>query len=188
MNSIYRIVGKYFAIEFIQFISPLISSAQHAILPQRSITRYLISIRDRFLESSSSQLSLLQMDFTKAYDIINRVVIVEILKHIKTPPHLLRYIMNILQPSTAYFALPHGFKSPITISGGVRQGCPISPFIFITVYDLFLWLMSPVQGLVCTWMTAPSFSHLKHSSLEPLKLYHYMKRLLVLSSLCLNVQ
>lgn len=147
-NAIYRIIGKYLTVDFVDFVAPLISPSQHAILPRRSLSKYLITVRDRFLEVGGQTYSLLQTDFTKAYDFINREAILSILRHINTPPYLLCYISNILQPSHAYFALKHCFHDNFLVRGGVRQGCPISPFLFITVYDLFLRLMLPTQGLV----------------------------------------
>jgi ribonuclease HI len=145
-NSLYRIIGKYFAIDFTRFIAPLISEHQHAILPGRSTAHYLSHVRDRFLNSST--FCLLQTDYAKAYDFINREAIIKVLSHINTPPFLLQYISNILKPSSVYLATPNGHKFPFLSLNGVRQGCPISPFIFITVYDIFLRLMAPISGLV----------------------------------------
>lgn len=149
-NSIYRIVGKYLTEDFIAFISPLVSEWQHAILPGRSSAKYLVSVRDRFLEliHSSSPVGLLQTDFAKAYDFLNREAIVALLLYLHTPPFLLHYIVNILKHSRAYISVSGSRPSWFNVVTGVRQGCPISPYLFIFVYDSFLRLVAPSPHII----------------------------------------
>jgi len=130
-NSIYRIVGKYYVVGFIKFINQFISHTQQAILPGRSIAKYLIRVCDFFLESTDPLIGLLQSDFKKAYDFLNHNAILQVPKYIGTPSHLFNYIYNILHPSYCYFALPNGSSHKFLVVNGVKQGCPI--------LHLFLW-------------------------------------------------
>lgn len=149
-NAVYRIVGKYLTVDFVNFIMTTISEHQHAILPGRSIANYLVFIRDRFLTmtQSSSPVGLLQTDFAKAYDYLNREAIIAMLVYLHAPPFLVNYIQTILKPSRAYIVCPGTKPQWFRVVTGVRQGCPISPFLFIFVYDTFLRLIAPSPRVI----------------------------------------
>ncbi len=87
-SSVYCIIGKYFTRSFVSFILPFIHPSQHALLPGHSSLSYLFSICDKFLSAAHhcSLLFLIQTDFQKAYDFLNRSAILYALCWIHLSP------------------------------------------------------------------------------------------------------
>lgn len=129
--SIYRIVMKFFSKLLCGFLNDVISPHQRAILPGRKIDDCIFGIMDEFFSHDESV--LLQTDFAKAFDFVNRSAIEQMIKHIGLPNELINVILVALSPGLVFF----NGKSFISIIG-VRQGCPISPIIFNLISDLYV--------------------------------------------------
>ena len=103
------------------------------------------TIYDTFYKAlaDGQDITLLQTNFCKAYDYVNCDALIHILKRLKTPSQAIFMIEKVLHPSKTW--LPSiggkpGFSpaDSITSRTGVQQGCPISPLLFLIVFDLLL--------------------------------------------------
>ena len=111
----------------------------------RSIDAAVETIYDAFYEAlaDGQDITLLQTDFCKAYDYVNCDALIHILKRLKAPSQAIFVIEKVLHPSKTW--LPSIGRKPgsspadfITSRTGVQQGCPISPLLFLIVFDLLL--------------------------------------------------
>ena len=125
--------------------SGVISDTQHAMFKGRSIDAAVETIYDVFYEALADKqdITLLQTDFCKAYDYVNCNALIHILKRLKTPPQAIFVIEKVLHLSKTWLSSIGGKPgfSPadsITSRTGVQQGCPISPLLFLIVFDLLL--------------------------------------------------
>eukprot|EP00971_Amphidinium_carterae_P140326 2780033-Amphidinium_carterae.1 len=91
------------------------------------ITRRLMDIA----EYSGSSLYLLALDLEKAFDSIPHHVLIPTLARYGIPPRLFRLIQNIYTLPTFRVKLPFGLSSEHVQASGIKQGCPLSPFLFI---------------------------------------------------------
>ena len=103
------------------------------------------TIYDAFYEALADEqdITLLQTDFCKAYDYVNHDALIHILKRLKAPPQAIFVIEKVLHPSKTWLPSIGGKpgSSPadfITSKTGVQQGCPISPLLFLIVFNLLL--------------------------------------------------
>ena len=144
-NSDYRIITRYWALWFMDNAGGYISEFQNVMFPGRCIDAAVEKIHDSFVEAilEGEETLLLQTDFCKAYDFINRQALMIILKELGAPRQIQNLARKILEPAQVW--LPNIGKKghmgkPECILGqtGVRQGCPISPLLFIIVFDLLL--------------------------------------------------
>lgn len=148
-NAVYRIIGKYWSAVLRPSLDPIISPYQRALIPKRSITDCVELIHDNVVRSMSTgeKCILLQTDFAKAYDYINRDIVLLAIKLSNLPNNFSTYVRNILAPSQAHICWPG--SPPITVlsASGVKQGCPVSPFLFILTSDPFVGNLSSIPGI-----------------------------------------
>ncbi|VDP50304.1 unnamed protein product [Schistosoma margrebowiei] len=106
----------------------------------RSCTDQIATLRiivEQSIEWNSS-LYINFIDYKKAFDSVHRTTLWKLLRHYGVPEK----IVNIIQSSYdgLHCKIVHGVQltKSFEIKTGVRQGCPLSPFLFLLVID---WIM-----------------------------------------------
>ena len=89
-------------------------------------------------ERSTDALHLLFLDWRKAFDSVFRSAIASSLLRLGVPEPLLNAVMSLYVESTFEICDKFGTTVSYTQSRGIRQGCPISPYIFNIVLTVLL--------------------------------------------------
>jgi Reverse transcriptase (RNA-dependent DNA polymerase). len=83
------------------------------------------------------------IDLSKAFDSVDRTILFKILETVKCPPNLLD-IIKALHSNTISFVQVENCKTPpFTVKTGVRQGCVITPLLFI------IYMQVIIQNISC---------------------------------------
>ena len=139
LNSDYKLIAKVFALRLQKVIDEIIDSNQNAFIKGRGISSMLRELydlieRERNRESSSI---LLSIDYSKAFDSISTKAILKAVKLHGFDEYFVRWI-EILLANRKCCVRNAGFVSKsFFMERGVRQGCPISPLLFILTAELF---------------------------------------------------
>jgi hypothetical protein len=76
------------------------------------------------------------MDFKKAYDRVDRGLMIRTLQSMNFGPDLIQLIETLYEDVMAVIEVNDELTTEMTTGGGVRQGCPLSPFLFICILEL----------------------------------------------------
>ena len=85
---------------------------------------------------------ILFMDTAKAFDSVDHSFILESIRRIGMPDWFLRLVKGLLHCVRVRPAFRGAQDHWIPISRGVKQGCPLSPLLFVICYDVLLWRIS----------------------------------------------
>ena len=88
------------------------------------------------------------VDFTKAFDSINREVMWQILRHYGIPTKIVDAIKCIYKNSKSIISIENNFSNEIETTAGVLQGDTLAPFLFIIVIDYIMTKIPANYGVV----------------------------------------
>jgi len=137
-NVDYKILAKTLALRLRIVINSLISKDQKGFIKGRNIAELLREIDDivehqKRLEASTF---LLAIDFRKAFDTISAVLLRETFKLYGFGNHFCEWMDIILTERIACVKNGGHISLDFIMERGVRQGCPISPLMFILAVEL----------------------------------------------------
>ncbi|XP_026384091.1 uncharacterized protein LOC113279629 [Papaver somniferum] len=168
-SVLYKVVAKLISNRLKCHLQHFISWSQNAFVEGRQITDNIVSAKE-FLHSMKKSESkegyfALKIDMSKAYDRVNWSFLEKMLQLLGVRGHSLQLIMNCVT-SASFFILLNGASKGFFVGERVlRQGCPLSPTLFIICSQGLSLLMKKYeeeglyQGLrINRW--APMISHL----------------------------
>ena len=116
-------------------VSQHITKTQYGFRPNMSTSHAIYIIRriQDYAESTGSKLSLSLLDWEKAFDKIQHDKLVIALQRLGFTSQYVEVIRDCYQKPTFYVKDAYGTSQVKTQYAGIRQGCPLSPFLFILV-------------------------------------------------------
>ena len=138
LNFDYKLLTKVLADRVKKVIPSIISSSQTAYVRDRSITDSVRLVQDiiHLLDLQISPGLLLLVDFQKAFDSINWKYVIDILEIFNFGPTFVRWV-EIIYTNISSCITNNGRSSHyFGLHRGVRQGDPLSPYIFIIAVEI----------------------------------------------------
>lgn len=142
--SLLSIVGKVFArvvLTRLQVIAERVyPESQCGFRSGRSTIDMIFSVK-QLQEKCREQrqpLYLAFVDLTKAFDLVSRSGLFQLLKKIGCPPKLLSMIVSFHQDMKSIVSFDGDTSKPFPILSGVKQGCVLAPTLFGILFSLLL--------------------------------------------------
>ena len=126
-------------------VDRLMREEQAGFRKERSCRDHIATLRviiEQTLEWNSL-LYITFVDFEKAVNNVDRTALWKLLAHYSIPEKIIRLICITYEPSTRQVVHNSSLTEPFSILSGVRQGCLMSPFLFLLAVD---WIMASTIG------------------------------------------
>lgn len=118
----------------------LLLDLQSGFRPGRSTIEQIATLRTIIDGCRTRQrgVSIVFVDFRKAFDSLSRPAIAWVLSHYGVPPSLVAAVMDLYGGSKAFVQTCHGPTDEFVTRSGVLQGDTLAPLLFIVVVDYVL--------------------------------------------------
>ena len=133
-NTDYKILAKSLALRLQKVIKSVILDDQVGYIKGRNISTIVRLIDDviEYIQVNNKTGAVVALDYTKAFDTINKKFLVELFKIAVFGPEFIQWVTVLM----------HGTESCVSycaffpVDTGIRQGCPFSPLAFVLAVEL----------------------------------------------------
>ncbi|XP_010445339.1 PREDICTED: uncharacterized protein LOC104727990 [Camelina sativa] len=146
----YKIIAKIISKRLQSILQTCISQNQSAFVPGRAITDNVLITHEalHYLKQSMAQERVylaVKTDMSKAYERLEWSFIEEVLTRMGFHPHWTNIFMQCITSVSYSYLLNGQAKGMVKPSRGIRQGDPLSPYIFILCSEVLSGLCNKAQ-------------------------------------------
>ncbi len=138
LNIDYKILAAVYANRLKQCLEEVISETQSGFMKNRHISnniRLILDLLD-YSDLVSNDALILFLDFFKAFDTVEHNFIFKALVNFGFGNNFICVIKTLYNDINSCVSLSNGTSPRFYVSRGIRQGCPISPFLFLLAAEL----------------------------------------------------
>jgi hypothetical protein len=169
-NVVYKLVSKVLANRLKQILPEIISPNQSAFVPGRLITDNILLVYEcthlmKNKRRGKDGYAAIKLDMSKAYDRVEWVFVEKMMRKMGFDEKWISLIMLCISSVKYQFKVNGSCTDVVIPQRGLRQGDPISPYIFLICAEAFSSLLNKaelegsLEGIkICN--NAPSFNHL----------------------------
>ncbi len=158
--SDYKILAKILTVRLKNILPLKISEEQTGGIQNRDITQNLVTFRNVIEYFSSMNeyeksigpdfipryqargATVVSLYFEKAYDMVDRTFLYDVLRKLGIDDNFINYIKTLYENANSKVFINKQIGKSIYLNRGVRQGCPLSMYLYIIFIELFLKLIN----------------------------------------------
>lgn len=151
LNAAYKIGAKALQQRLTPLLQRLITPQQFAFLPGRNIHHSLLLMGEMLQEAalSGEEYVLLKLDVVKAFDKLEWPFLLAVVEKMGMGGLLTKFLKAGFTSAASAIVLNGIPTSRFSLKRSVRQGCPLSPLMFIMAFDvLSLQLQLAIKALL----------------------------------------
>ena len=135
-----RMIAKALVYCISDSVDEFIGDEQQLFIRGRQMSRHILDLNKLYYTAvnDEEQFYILFMDTAKAFDSIDHDFIFEVLEKQGFPEWFVVTVKNLMREVITYPSILTEKSLRIRVTRGVKQGCPLSPLLFILVYDVLI--------------------------------------------------
>ena len=138
LNADYKIAAKALANRLRKVLDTLVTNQQTCGIPGREISTNLSLIRDvlEITERTGETGILVNIDQEKAFDRVDRRLLEATLQTFGFGPQFIQWIRTLYANARTQVICNGELTESIPLGRGVRQGCPLSPLLYVLTAEI----------------------------------------------------
>ena len=138
LNADYKLITKALAARLATVVPKIVGESQVGFVKGRNVANLIREIDDILEHHREHEVAgyVVSLDFRKAFDCLSTPFLFQTLKKMGFGPYFLQWVRVILNNRTATVKNGGHISEPFEIQRGLRQGCPISPLLFILAAEI----------------------------------------------------
>jgi hypothetical protein len=154
---LYKILAKVLANRLRSVIGTMVSKSQSAFVKGEHILDGILIANEAVDEATrlKKELLLFKIDFEKAYDSVDLNYMDSVMEHINFPTIWRKWVFECVGTAKAFVLVNGSSTDVFPLERGLRQGDPLSPFLFLIAAEGLNVLMNAAEGH--TFLTRGSF-------------------------------
>ena len=138
LNVDYKICSKAVSFRLSRVLGSIVDPDQTCSVPGRSIHSNLVLLRDTlaFIDRTGETGILLSLDQEKAFDLVDRIFLLNLLEHFGFGPWFRACIATLYNGAFMQVLVNDFLSNPILLERGVRQGDALSPMLYILCVEV----------------------------------------------------
>ena len=135
LSSFYKVYMTLIRERIQAGIEQLVSKTQYGFRPAKSTSHaiFLIKRIQEFAESTGNPLYMTLLDWEKAFDKVDHRCLCKALERFDVHPEVIEALQDGYENATFYVRDQFGKSEARRQEAGIRQGCPLSPYLFVLV-------------------------------------------------------
>lgn len=138
LNVAYKVGAKALQQRLTPMLQRLITPQQFTFLPGRNIHHSLLLMGEMLQQAADSgeEFFLLKLDVVKAFDKLEWPFLLAVIEKMGIGGHLSKFLKASFTSAASAIVLNGVPTSSFSLKRSVRQGCPLSPLMFIIAFDV----------------------------------------------------
>ncbi|KAL0304926.1 UNVERIFIED_CONTAM: putative mitochondrial protein [Sesamum calycinum] len=144
VNTLYKAITKILVKRLQRVLPLMIDHSQNAFVPGRSISDNILLAQELLAGYNQARLParcMLKVDIQKAYDSVEWDFLLETLRLFNFPQQFIILIKQCVSTASFSISLNGSIYGFFKSSRGLRQGDPISPYLFVLVMEVWSTLI-----------------------------------------------
>jgi exonuclease III len=150
LNTLYKVVAKVYANRMKPLLHHWILPSQTGFVPNRCILDniFLAFEAIEWTQENNQDLSMLLLDFEKAYDRVNWTFLRQTMEKMGFEDQWITQVMSLNLNASASILVNGQSSKTFKLQRSVRQGCPLAPYLFLLTVDVLgQMLQHPRSGV-----------------------------------------